>query len=215
VKTAVKICGVTTPEAVEAAARFGAQMIGFVFYPKSPRALALPIAAQLAAQVPTGLRSVGLFVDPSDEELEAVTARVPLALVQLHGNESPARVAAVKARFALPVIKALAVSSAADVAAAEPYANVADYFLFDAKPPTNVSALPGGNGLAFDWRLLQGAKIARPWLLAGGLTPENVVEAAETSGAKMVDVSSGVESRPGVKDVNLIESFMRAARTIH
>lgn len=214
-KTAVKICGVTTPEAVEAAARFGAQMIGFVFYPKSPRALALPIAAQLAAQVPTGLRSVGLFVDPSDEELEAVTARVPLALVQLHGNESPARVAAVKARFALPVIKALAVSSAADVAAAEPYANVADYFLFDAKPPTNVSALPGGNGLAFDWRLLQGAKIARPWLLAGGLTPQNVVEAAETSGAKMVDVSSGVESRPGVKDVNLIESFMRAARTIH
>lgn len=213
-RTAVKICGVTTPETIEAAARLGAQMIGFVFYPKSPRALTLPIAAQLASQVPTGLRSVGLFVDPSDEELEAVTARVPLALVQLHGNETPARVAAVKSRFALPVIKALPISNAADVAAAERYAGVADYFLFDAKPPTNVSALPGGNGLAFDWRLLQGAKIARPWLLAGGLTPDNVVEAAETSGAKMVDVSSGVESRPGVKDVGLIESFLRAARTV-
>lgn len=210
----VKICGVTTPEAIETAAKSGAQMLGFVFYPKSPRALPVPIAAQLANQVPTGLRSVGLFVDPSDEELEAVTARVPLALVQLHGSETPARVASVKSRFSLPVIKALPISNAADVADAERYAGVADYFLFDAKPPPNVSSLPGGNGLAFDWRLLNGARIARPWLLAGGLTPENVAEAAATSGAKLVDVSSGVESRPGVKDTSLIESFLRAARTV-
>jgi phosphoribosylanthranilate isomerase len=214
VSVGVKICGVTTPETVAAAARFGAQMVGFVFVPKSPRAIALPVAAQLAAQVPTGMRSVGLFVDPSDEELEAVTARVPLALVQLHGEETPARVAAVKSRFSLPVIKAVAVSAAADVAAAERYARVADYLLFDAKPPPNVAALPGGNGLAFDWPLLRGAKIARPWLLAGGLTPENVAEAVRASGASLVDVSSGVETRPGVKDAAKIETFLRAARAV-
>lgn len=213
-KTAVKICGVTTPEAVEAAAANGAQMVGFVFVSKSPRAVPLPIAAQLAAQVPTGVRSVGLFVDPSDEELEAVLGRVPLGMLQLHGSESPARVAAIRSKFPLPVIKAVGISKTEDVAAANDYAPLVDHFLFDAKPPPNVAALPGGNGLAFDWRVLQDAKVAKPWLLAGGLTPANVVQAIAESGAKAVDVSSGVETRPGVKDPGLIQSFLRAAQSV-
>ena len=213
-KIAVKICGVTTPDAVAAAASAGAQMLGFVFVSKSPRHVALPIAAQLAAQVPTGVRSVGLFVDPSDAELEAVIGRVPLAMLQLHGDESPARVADIRSKFPLPVIKALGIARAQDLAAADAYAPLVDYFLFDAKPPSKVSALPGGNGLAFDWRLLQDAKVSKPWLLAGGLTPDNVGQAIAESGAKGVDVSSGVETRPGVKDISLIQSFLRAAQAV-
>lgn len=213
-KIAVKICGVTTPDAVAAAASAGAQMLGFVFVGKSPRNLPLPIAAQLAAQVPTGVRSVGLFVDPSDAELEAVLGRVPLGMLQLHGNESPARVADIRSKFPLPVIKAMGIARQQDLAAAEPYAPLVDYFLFDAKPPAGVSALPGGNGLAFDWRLLQDVKLSKPWLLAGGLTPANVALAIAESGAKAVDVSSGVESRPGVKDTGLIHSFLRAAQAV-
>ena len=206
-----KICGLRTPADVEAAAAAGAGYIGLVFFPRSPRHLELPAARDLALAAPVGLAKVGLVVDADDAQLEAITDAVPLDMLQLHGRESPARVAAVKARFGLPVMKAVGVAEAADLAAIAEYEAVADQILVDAKARKG-AALPGGNGLAFDWLLIAGRQWQRPWMLAGGLTPGNVAEAVRLTGAVQVDVSSGVESAPGVKEAARIAAFVAAAQ---
>ena len=208
--TEVKICGVRDAAGFDAAAEAGAAMVGFVFYPPSPRAVTPAEAAALSARIEGGPLRVGLFVDPTDEEIAAVLAAVPLGLIQLHGAEAPARCAAIRARFGVPVMKALGIGEAADFAALEAYASVVDRFLLDAKPPAGAS-LPGGNAAAFDWGLTAGRVIPRPWLLAGGLTPETVAEAIRQSGAAGVDVSSGVERARGIKDPARIRAFVGAA----
>ena len=210
----VKICGVRTPEAIAAATAGGARFVGLVFFTRSPRCVATTLAAELARCVPTALRLVGLFVDPDDEELERVVSHVPLDMLQLHGGEAPERVAAVRRGLGLPVMKAIRVGEAADLDAAEAYQDVADRLLFDARPPANVGALPGGTGLAFDWTLLAGRRWRRPWMLAGGLNTDNLVEAVRISGAHAVDVSTGVEDRPGHKSVKRIAAFLNAAATL-
>ncbi|ANC92357.1 phosphoribosylanthranilate isomerase [Azospirillum humicireducens] len=207
---AAKICGLSEPESLRAAVAGGARYVGFVFYPRSPRAIAPPMAAELARLLPTGVRSVGLFVDPDDEFLEHVTGQVPLDLIQLHGAETPRRIAEIKARYALPVMKAVRIGGPEDLTVAMEAAEVADRLLFDAKPPARVSALPGGNGIAFDWTILAGRSWPRPWMLSGGLTAENVAEAVRVTGATEVDVSSGVEDRPGHKDPALVRAFLSA-----
>ena len=207
----VKICGLTRPEDVAACAAAGAAYIGFNFFPKSPRSVDTATARALALAAPVGLAKVGLVVDADDALLDAIAAVVPLDMLQLHGRESPARVAAVRARYGLPVMKAVGVADEADLAALESYGHVADQILVDAKPPRD-AVLPGGNGVAFDWRLIAGRRWPVPWMLAGGLTPGNVAEAIRLTGARQVDTASGVESAPGVKDANLIQAFSAAAR---
>ena len=208
--TRVKICGLREVADVETAVRAGAAYVGFVFFPKSPRNVTLAEAARLAAAVPPGVAKVALTVDADDATLDALMAEVPIDMLQLHGHESPERVAAVKARFGLPVMKAVGVAGEADLAALETYGRVADQILVDAKPAPGAD-LPGGNGLAFDWRLIAGRRWPVPWMLAGGLTAENVGEAIRLTGARQVDVSSGVESAPGFKDPVKIEDFLEAA----
>ena len=203
-----KICGITQPDALTAAVEGGARWIGLVFYERSPRHLAASLAADLARMVPTGVRTVGLFVDPDDAYLEHVLTQVPLDTLQLHGAETPERVGAIKAAWRLPVMKAVKVSEESDLDAVAAWAGVADRLLFDAKPPARVAALPGGNGLSFDWTLLRGRDWPMPWMLSGGLTPANLAEAVRISGAQAVDVSSGVEIRPGLKDPALIRDFL-------
>lgn len=209
-----KICGLSEPDSLRAAVTGGARYVGFVFYPPSPRAVAPALAGDLARLVPTGVRSVGLFVDPDDEYLEHVISQVPLDLIQLHGKEDPRRIAAIKARYRMPVMKAVKIGGPEDLAAALEVAEVADRLLFDAKPPAKVSALPGGNGIAFDWTLLAGRSWPKPWMLSGGLTPANVAEAVRVTGATEVDVSSGVEDRPGHKDVALVRAFLDAVHAL-
>ncbi|TCZ55972.1 phosphoribosylanthranilate isomerase [Roseicella aquatilis] len=209
--TLVKICGVNDAVGFDAAAAAGADLVGFVFYPPSPRAVTPESAATLSARLAGGPQRVGLFVDPEDALLEAVLAALPLDLIQLHGEETPARAAAIRARFGRPVMKALGVAEPADLARLAEYASAVDRFLLDAKPPPGAS-LPGGNAAAFDWGLLAGQAIPRPWLLAGGLTPETVGAALRRTGAPGVDVSSGVERARGVKDPALIQAFVTAAR---
>ena len=207
----VKICGLRSADDMTAAAQAGAAYVGFVFFPKSPRHVSIDAAATLAALAPVGLCKVALTVNASNAELDAITAKVPLDMLQLHGTESPERVAEVKARYGLPVMKAIGVADASDLRQIYDYAAVADQLLIDAKPPRNAK-LPGGNGLAFDWRLLAGRKYwQRPWMLAGGLTADNVAEALRMTGANQVDVSSGVEVAPGQKDPDLIRAFVGAA----
>ncbi|MCT8328451.1 phosphoribosylanthranilate isomerase [Albidovulum sediminis] len=208
--TAVKICGLREAAHVAAAAGAGARYVGFVFFARSPRNLALADAAALALSVPEGVAKVALTVNATDAELDAITGAVPLDMLQLHGQESPARVVEVRARYGLPVMKAVGLSDAADLATLDLYQTVADQILVDAKPPKGAE-LPGGNGLAFDWRLLLGRVWRRPWMLAGGLTPENVALAIRSTNARQVDVSSGVETAPGVKDATLIRAFCKAA----
>jgi phosphoribosylanthranilate isomerase len=164
--------------------------------------------------VPTGIRSAGLFVDASDDQIAATVQRVALDLLQLHGDEPPRRVAEIRARFGIPVMKAIRVATAADLAVLPAYEAIADWILFDAKVPKSVSVLPGGTGMAFDWQLLKGLRVGKPWMLSGGLTAENLAEAVSVTGAKMVDVSSGVEDRPGVKSIAKIEAFLTAAKAI-
>lgn len=209
----IKICGLRDVGNIQVAAAEGAGYIGFVFFERSPRNVSIEQAADLALAVPLGVAKVALTVDASDDFLDRLTAQVPLDMLQLHGAESPERVAELRVRYGLPVMKAVGVAVKADLAALAAYEAVADQILLDAKPPKN-AALPGGNGLAFDWRLLAGRKWARPWMLAGGLTPENVDEAIRLTGARQVDVSSGVESAPGMKDTALIKAFIRAAHNV-
>jgi phosphoribosylanthranilate isomerase len=203
----IKICGVKTAEAMDAAARAGATHIGFNFYPKSPRYIAPEEAGRLAARAP-GLRSVALTVDADDEILHAISAGLHPQMWQLHGDEPPERVAQIRNMFRVPVMKAVAIESKVDLARAYAYEQWADWLLFDAKP----GALPGGNGLAFDWTLIAEETWTKPWFLSGGLTPDNVAEAIRTAHARGVDVSSGVEKSRGEKDPSLIESFVLRAR---
>jgi phosphoribosylanthranilate isomerase len=209
----VKICGLSTPETMAAAVEGGAAFVGLVFYPPSPRAVTPAEAAPLAALVPEGVIKTGLLVDAADATIAAILAEVPLDLLQLHGAETPERVAEVKARFGLPVMKVVKLRQTGDLEAVGPYLAVADRLMFDAKPPPAMTgALPGGNALTFDWTLLAGTTWPLPWMLAGGLTPDNVAEAIAISGAPAVDVSSGVEDAPGVKSPGKIKAFLAAAR---
>jgi phosphoribosylanthranilate isomerase len=211
---AAKICGLSSEAAVAAAVKGGAAYLGFVFYPPSPRSVSPQRAAALCAGVPAGVRRVGSFVDAEDGAIRAILDIAPIDILQFHGHESPDRVAEVKHRFGRPVMKAIAVAGPEDVLAASRYEDAADLLLFDAKPPRRADALPGGNGLAFDWHLIAGRKWRRPWLLSGGLTAELLAEAVRISGATAVDVSSGVERRPGDKDPDKIREFLAVARSL-
>jgi phosphoribosylanthranilate isomerase len=206
----VKLCGLSRPQDVSAAASAGARYVGFTFFEKSPRNVSLETAASLAHAVPDGICKVALTVNATDAELDALLQAVPLDMLQLHGAEPPARVTHVKSRYGLPVMKAVGVADAQDLPQLDAYAGVADQILVDAKPPRG-GDLPGGNGLAFDWRLITGRRWTVPWMLAGGLTPDNVAEAIRVTGTRQVDVSSGVESTPGVKDADRMAAFVRAA----
>jgi len=209
---AAKICGLSSEAGVAAAVAGGAAYVGFVFYPPSPRAVSPARAAALCAAVPAWVQRVGLFVDADDASIRAVLDLAPIDILQFHGHETPDRVAEAKARFRRPVMKAIAVAAAEDVVAAERYEADADLLLFDAKPPRRADALPGGNGLIFDWRLIAGHRWRRPWLLSGGLTAELLPDAVRISGASAVDVSSGVEHRPGDKDPERIREFLAVAQ---
>ena len=205
----IKICGLTEPARVEQAGRLGAAFLGFVFYPPSPRCIDPALARELVALAPVGAESVGLVVDASDHEIEALLQGVALDVLQLHGYETPGRVAEIALRFGCKVIKALRAETPADLALLPAYAAAADMILFDAKPPRD-AAYPGGHGLPFDWRLLETVALERPWLLAGGLHAGNVAAAVALTKAPIVDVSSGVESRAGVKDPAKLEAFFAA-----
>ncbi|MGB5093277.1 MAG: phosphoribosylanthranilate isomerase [Parvibaculum sp.] len=210
----VKICGLSTPDTVAAAISAGADYLGFTFYPRSPRHLSLTLAASLSAIVPSYIPKVALSVDADDASLEAIIAALQPDILQLHGGETPARLGEIKARFGLPIMKAIAVSEALDLEEARLYRDCADLLLFDAKPPKSMAnALPGGNGLVFDWSLLAGQKPDLPWMLSGGLTAANVAEAIAITGAPAVDVSSGVEDAPGRKSPGMIAEFIRAAKS--
>lgn len=199
-------------DALEAAVGAGADYVGFVFYPPSPRSLEVETAAALAAEA-RGVKRVGVFVDPDDDLLDRVLEAVPLDLLQLHGGESPDRVRAVKDRTGLPVIKAVPIAGRDDLVAAAAYQDTADFLLFDAKPPKSMAdALPGGNALRFDWEILRDARVAKPWFLSGGLDAGVVADAIRTARAPAVDVSSGVEDRPGVKSPEKIRAFLKAAK---
>jgi phosphoribosylanthranilate isomerase len=209
--TKVKICGLKTEAALEAALAGGADYVGLVFFPPSPRNISPEAAAPLAAKARGRARVVALMVDPDDALLDAVVAAVDPDLLQLHGEETPERVAEVRRRWAKPVMKAVKVETAEDAEAALAYRGVADLILFDARAPKDATR-PGGNGAAFDWSALAGVKDKVAYMLSGGLTPDNVAEAIRVTGAAIVDVSSGVEARPGEKDPELIRRFLRAAK---
>lgn len=217
---AAKICGINSPDALDAAIDGGAAAIGFVCYPPSPRHVSLAEVQALARRVPAGILRTGLFVDPDDHLLLLRTLDRSLDLLQLHGNETPERVYAIGRRFGLPTMKAIRLASAADLELARRYAGAADRLLFDAAEPpperrAGLAALPGGNGLPFDWTLLaQAPKIGLPWMLSGGLTPDNVAEAVRVTGAVAVDVSSGVEATRGRKSPALIRRFLAAVAAL-
>jgi phosphoribosylanthranilate isomerase len=211
---AAKICGLSTETAVAAAVHEGASYLGFMFYPPSPRAVTAADTVRLCAGVPRDRARVGVFVDADDDFISGVLAVAPIDILQFHGTESRIRVADAKERFGRPVIKAVSIAAPEDVAASARFEDVADMLLFDAKPPRRPNALPGGNGLAFDWELIAGRSWRRPWMLSGGLTAELLPQAVRISGATIVDVSSGVESRPGVKDADKIRAFLAAARAL-
>ena len=208
----IKICGLSTPATLDAAIAARADYVGLVFFAKSPRNVAPAQAAMLAARASGRAAVTGLFVDPDPDFLAEVLAAVPLDVIQLHGRETPAQVAAVAARHGIEVWKAIGVKTRADLAQADRYAGAAARVLYDAKPPAGAD-LPGGNGLRIDWSILKGIRPALPWMLAGGLDPQNVAEAIAITGAPAVDVSSGVESAPGIKDPTKIAEFCAAART--
>ncbi|MHA6325552.1 phosphoribosylanthranilate isomerase [Roseivivax sp. CAU 1753] len=210
-KVRVKICGLTREEDVLAAAAAGASYLGFVFFAKSPRNVSVDRARDLAVEAPVGVAKVGLLVNPGAALLDRIAEAVPLDMIQLHGSEPPDRVAEIRAHMGLPVMKALGVSTEADLARVADYGRVADQLLIDAKAPAGAK-LPGGNGLAFDWKLVQGRRWPVPWMLAGGLTPENAGRAVSMTGAVQLDVSSGVESAPGIKDAGKIRAFIDAAQ---
>ena len=207
----VKICGLTQPSHVAEAVAAGADYLGFNFFPKSPRYVSHATAAGLMSGVPERVANVALVVNASDEELGALIATAGPDILQLHGSETPERVAEVKTRFGLPVMKAIGIATQSDLPQIDAHGAVADLLLLDAKPPKGADR-PGGNAVAFDWSLLAGKDIAVPWLLAGGLGPVNVADAIQQTGAVQVDVSSGVERAPGMKDPGLMQAFIKAAR---
>lgn len=207
----VKICGITEPLGLQAAIDHHTDFVGFVFHPSSPRAVLPEIATDLIRMLPASIIPVGLFVDPDDEVIETILAHVPLKMIQLHGYESPERTAAIRAHTNLPVMKAIRIASQNDLNEINAYEDSCDWILFDAK--TENPAQHGGTGQRFDWAILKGHKIAKPWMLAGGLNPENVGEAFAILCPDAVDVSSGVERAPGEKDPAKIAAFIAAAHT--
>ncbi len=208
----IKICGLKTEEAVDAAIDGGAQLAGFIFFAKSPRNVTPEVAAPLAARAGArGVVPVAVTVDADDDTLDAIVRIMRPGMLQLHGNETPDRVAAAKQRYGLPVMKALGISEASDLAKANAYKGVADRFLFDAKPPKG-SELPGGNAVSFDWSLLRAVPVGTDYLLAGGIGAANVADAIRIANPPGLDISSGVESAPGVKDAALIGAFFLAVR---
>ncbi len=212
--TEVKICGINSNEALQSAQQSGADYLGFVFFPKSPRHVSIDQASSLTQQVKPDIKKVGLLVDASDDEIRQILAQVPLDILQLHGGEPLERVAEIKRTFGLEVMKVIKVSDEKDFENIAPFEEIADRFLFDAKPPKGLkNALPGGNAISFDWRLLSGRSWSRPWMLAGGLTCDNIQEAIKISGARAVDVSSGVEDSPGLKSVEKIRQFTANAKS--
>ena len=209
-----KICGVSTPEAVRAAVDGGAAYLGFMFFPKSPRNIDPEAAARLTPPARArGVKIVAVVVDPSDNEIDAIMASLAPDLIQLHGKESPARLREIAQRTGCGIVKVLPISEASDVTAAKTYEPLVEHLMFETKPPRDAER-PGGLGVPFDWSLLMGRRFERPWFLAGGLNPWNVAEAVMASGAPMVDVSSGVERGPGLKDPALITAFLDAARRV-
>ena len=212
---AAKICGINDPVAMRTAVDGGASHVGLVFYPLSPRAVTPVQAAELARKVPETVSRVGLFVDPTDTEIDAVLAEAPLELLQLHGNEAPTRVAEIRRRTGLMTMKVISVADESDFACANAYLDVADWLMFDAKPPKDMAnALPGGNALSFEWRLLSGRSWNLPWMLAGGLDVGNVGDAVYLSGAAVVDTSSGVEDAKGKKNPEKIRAFLDAVSSL-
>jgi phosphoribosylanthranilate isomerase len=208
----VKICGLSTPETLDAALGAGADMVGFVRFPKSPRHVSLNLGHRLSLQAKGRAQRVVLLVNPGDEDIAQAIEAINPDLIQLHGSENPTRVAEIRSMVKRPVMKALGVAEPSDLQALSPYAG-ADRILLDAKPPRTAGALPGGNGVSFDWRLLDGLDRKVSFMLSGGLDPDNVAEAIRLTKTQAVDVSSGVESGPGLKDPARIEAFIRAART--
>jgi phosphoribosylanthranilate isomerase len=208
---AVKICGITSPGAIDAAVEAGAVYGGLVFHPKSPRFVALEQARALADHMRGRLKIVALIADMEDAQIERLVATVQPDFLQLHGSESARRAAYIRGKFSVPVIKALPVAEASDLAAATEYEDAVDMLMFDARPPKGATR-GGGHGQAFDWKILSGKSFSKPWFLAGGLDPDNVARAIALSGAKLVDVSSGVESAPGIKDAQHIRDFIIAAK---
>ncbi|HEU0118353.1 MAG TPA: phosphoribosylanthranilate isomerase [Alphaproteobacteria bacterium] len=210
----VKICGINDLVAMRTAVEAGARYVGLVFYPRSPRAVNPNVAAKLATLVPPSVTLTGLFVDPTDADLKDVLEKVPLRMIQLHGDETPERVAEVKQLTGLKVMKAIPVLEAKDLDNIAAFEDVADMLLFDAKPPNHVDAMPGGNAQVFDWGLLHGKAFSKPWMLAGGLNADNLVEAVRITGAHIVDVSSGVEDAPGRKSPIKIREFIDLASNL-
>lgn len=208
-RVGIKICGLTTIETIDASLRGGATHIGLNHFPPSPRYLSPERLALIAPRIPAHVKRVGVLVDPADDFLDMLIAAGGLQAIQLHGKEDPARVSAIRQRTGLEVWKVISVKTAADIASGPAYASVADFLLYDAKTPDG-AALPGGMGMRFDWSLLAGHRSAGPWGLSGGLDSENVAEAIRITGAPLVDVSSGVESAPGVKNVDKIAAFCKA-----
>mgnify|MGYP000427159972 FL=1 len=209
--TRVKICGLTSPEAIKGAAQAGATYGGLVFYEKSPRHLSLAKAREVALAAPPGFAKVALVVNPQDAFLEEMLSQVPIDILQLHGAEQPQRVQQIKQSTGLPIMKALGIATAQDLREIDRYAEICDQLLIDAKPAPGAK-LPGGNGLAFDWQLLENHTWKIPWMLAGGLTPDNVAQAVRVTQARQIDVSSGVESAPGTKDMEKMRNFVAQAR---
>jgi phosphoribosylanthranilate isomerase len=212
-RVTAKICGLSTPETVGAAVRYGASHVGFVFFPSSPRHIEPDRAGALAAIVPEHVRKVGVFVDPDDALLAHAIARGGIDTVQLHGNETPDRIAAIRAAHGVPVWKAVSVRTRSDLDAAKPYVGLVDLILYDAKTPRG-AALPGGMGLRFDWTLLEGVIHAQPWALSGGIGVDNVERAVGITGARLIDTSSGVESAPGIKNVDKIAAFLQRVASL-
>jgi phosphoribosylanthranilate isomerase len=209
----IKICGLSTPETLAAALDAGADMVGFVRYPKSPRHVTLDLGHRLALQAKGRAQRVVLLVNPGDEEIAQAVEAINPDLIQLHGSETPARVAEIRSMVRRPVMKALGIAEKGDLTALAPYAGGAEPILLDAKPPQTAEALPGGNGVSFDWGLLNGLDPRLSFMLSGGLNPDNVAEAIRVTRPFAVDVSSGVESGPGLKDPARIKAFVKAART--
>ena len=209
----VKVCGIRELEALEVSVECGVDYLGFVFFSKSPRNISASFYSKLARIVPKKVAKVGLFVDPDDQLIDEVLSEGQLDFIQLHGNEAPSRVLSIKEKFSLPIIKAFPITNEQDFECLKPYYDYVDKFLFDSRPPKE-SSRPGGNAVAFDWRLMSQYSLQKPWLLAGGLNSGNLSDAVKQSGCKQVDVSSGVERSLGIKDPYLIKAFITLAKTL-